>query len=428
MKNHYSLIKFYVFLCLLFTIPSLKSQWIYQDNPYFNSMYGFTSVHFVDKNNGWAVGDWGRIVKYDGTEWIEQNSNTYGYLNSVFFLNKNNGWAVGRNVSGKNSPLLRFKDNKWIPLESNTRFDLGSVFFTDSLNGFMVGGSVDTTNYNLFLQYHENKWIKYKWFSPYGIYSLYFTDSNHGWAVGGGDQFIINQANVRFIHHYLILKYNGKIWDVQDSGIGYSHLWSVCLPDTNHGWAVGDSGTILKFNGKHWFPEKCPTKNDLSSVYFLDSLHGWAVGSYGIILKFDGKNWIKQDSGKAWCLNSVFFTDLNNGWAVGSEGTILYTSNGGEIVSTNDLSTNNYQLTTNIFPNPVNNQSSILYYLPEKSVLSLKIYDFTSREISILINETQDKGNHKIPLNTQNLKDGIYFYKLTAGGKSITKKIIVLKD
>lgn len=61
-----------------------------------------TSVFFADTANGWICDNYGGILRTTdgGTSWFIQRSDTpfYSGLNCIFFLNKNNGWAVGNGV------------------------------------------------------------------------------------------------------------------------------------------------------------------------------------------------------------------------------------------------------------------------------------------------------------------------------------------
>ena len=52
------------------------------------------SVYFLDSINGWSVGDYGKVFKYNGTNWLEQNSNIAQQLSSVYFNDLNHGWAT----------------------------------------------------------------------------------------------------------------------------------------------------------------------------------------------------------------------------------------------------------------------------------------------------------------------------------------------
>jgi hypothetical protein len=48
-------------------------------------------------------------------------------------------------------------------------------------------------------------------------------------------------------------------------------------------------------------------------------------------------------------------------------------------------------------------------------------------EVTVLVNEEQDKGFHKVDFNASNLASGVYFYQLKAGDYMSVKKMILLK-
>jgi len=60
-----------------------------------------------------------------------------------------------------------------------------------------------------------------------------------------------------------------------------------------------------------------PADHRLRSVYFVDSLHGWAIGDSGtIICTIDGgKNWVFQNSKTENIIVDVFFLNRELGWA-----------------------------------------------------------------------------------------------------------------
>ncbi|MBA4406729.1 hypothetical protein C0389_05590 [bacterium] len=81
------------------------------------------------------------------------------------------------------------------------------------------------------------------------------------------------------------------------------------------------------------------------------------------------------------------------------------------------------------YPNPFNPTTLISYQLSSGSFVSLKIYDTIGKEITVLVNEFQDAGKHSIQLSAgeYGMTSGIYFYKLTTGTYSSTKKMLLLK-
>ena len=81
----------------------------------------------------------------------------------------------------------------------------------------------------------------------------------------------------------------------------------------------------------NWESQISGTSNQLFSVNFTNSNTGFAVGISGTILKTTngGTNWENQQSGISPWLHSVYFVDDNTGWAVGDGCTIIKTTNGG---------------------------------------------------------------------------------------------------
>ena len=79
------------------------------------------------------------------------------------------------------------------------------------------------------------------------------------------------------------------------------------------------------------------------------------------------------------------------------------------------------------YPNPVRNSATINYQIPKKSDVSLRIYDVSGRLVDVLLNGRSEPGYYSIHLNTKRYTSGIYFYRLIAGGKEFTRKMIVVK-
>ena len=100
--------------------------------------------------------------------------------------------------------------------------------------------------------------------------------------------------------------------------------------------AVGDRGHILYSDdqGASWAQAKVPTRQLLTSVFFVDDQHGWAVGHDAQILASEdgGVTWTKQfeDLKRESPLLDVWFQDANSGFAVGAYGALLATSDGGK--------------------------------------------------------------------------------------------------
>jgi CubicO group peptidase (beta-lactamase class C family) len=79
------------------------------------------------------------------------------------------------------------------------------------------------------------------------------------------------------------------------------------------------------------------------------------------------------------------------------------------------------------YPNPFNPATTIEYHIPTGSFVRLEIFDLLGRGVSVVLNERQDAGEHRIQFNGSGLSSGLYLCKLTAGGFVQTRKMVLLK-
>jgi photosystem II stability/assembly factor-like uncharacterized protein len=249
----------------------------------------FYALTFADQNNGWAIGDFGRISHSSdgGNTWNDQTRGTIASLKSVFFVNNKVGWIGGG---------------------SNT---IGST--TD-------GGTT---------------WIwQHPASEPHRTFmSMSFVDEHIGWIID----------NFGGILH---TKDGGTTWTPQVSGTTWA-ITSVQFLDALEGWAISTNAEVLHTidGGAHWM------KKDLASVhigsgvavvyddiFFFNRSKGWiatnalvssvANATAPVVSTSDaGETWTAQSSKEPW-MRSIQFVDESNGWAAGMNG-ILHTDNAG---------------------------------------------------------------------------------------------------
>ena len=108
-----------------------------------------------------------------------------------------------------------------------------------------------------------------------------------------------------------------------------ARLADVCFVDPEHGWAVGDRGTIWHTDdgGRRWYLQPSNVSCRLESVHFIDRATGWAAGGYshpythtstGVLLltRDGGRHWSRADN-LLPALDEVRFFNHEHGWAVG---------------------------------------------------------------------------------------------------------------
>lgn len=79
------------------------------------------------------------------------------------------------------------------------------------------------------------------------------------------------------------------------------------------------------------------------------------------------------------------------------------------------------------FPNPFNPTTIIEYSLPQEGIVKLIVYNASGQQVMILKNSFETAGKHTVSWDAADLPNGVYFYRLQAGGFNETKKMLLVK-
>ena len=390
-------------------------------------------------SNVWAESTTGRVITagsmtnsnvYDvimystngGTNWQISNYPTDG-PGQIFGLNMINsmtGFVVGQ--QSDISKVIKTTDGganwnlKTIP---PTDDPMGEVYylmsdFIDANTGYLYGNAgkgVKTTN-------GGDNWTI---LSPvqFEVNSGDFIDANTGWL--GSTQY-----------PYLIKTTNGGA-NFSPASIDTIIVRDVFFLNSNSGWVCGDDGKARRTTngGINWSIADVPLDEDLTSIFFVDNLNGMTTGENGGIYR-------TRDGGNTWetnilpisMPNDVYMTATNRAFIVGDKGSVLKyeeTVTGTGITFTNEVP-EGYYLEQN-YPNPFNPSTTIKFGLKSASLVSLKIYDITGREVATLINnERMNAGIVTKSFTADGLASGVYFYSLSVDNNLIsTRKMVLVK-
>ncbi len=163
---------------------------------------------------------------------------------------------------------------------------------------------------------------------------------------------------------------------------------------------------------------------------------------------YDGSitSWVKEEISLANYLSSqvkIQFqlkTDQGvtmDGWYLDDIGIFIYTIPVDK--PTDNKPVYSFSLEQN-YPNPFNPSTTIRYSIPnviesgakQSQFVSLKVYDILGNEVATLVNEEKPAGSYEIEFNVAQvsrpeLSSGIYFYKLSAGEYTDSKKMVIIK-
>jgi len=79
------------------------------------------------------------------------------------------------------------------------------------------------------------------------------------------------------------------------------------------------------------------------------------------------------------------------------------------------------------YPNPFNPSTIIEFTLPKSEFVELKVFNILGKEVSTLVSQKLNQGNHTYTFDGKNLASGVYYYRIEAGNFIETRKMIYLK-
>lgn len=80
---------------------------------------------------------------------------------------------------------------------------------------------------------------------------------------------------------------------------------------------------------------------------------------------------------------------------------------------------------TQLFPNPANQFSTLLFHLKDNMQVTVSLFDITGKKVLEITNEEMQKGNQKININTSKLSAGIYICKIQGtSGERLVKLVV----
>ena len=110
-------------------------------------------------------------------------------------------------------------------------------------------------------------------------------------------------------------------------------------------------------------------------------------------------------------------------WVNDYRDSYCYTPTG--IVKT-ESAPDNFELNNN-YPNPFNPTTTIRFLIPQRSQVTIKVFDILGNEVAALLDETKESGSYSLEFNGKSLVCGIYIYRLAAGNVTESRKMLLLK-
>jgi hypothetical protein len=101
------------------------------------------------------------------------------------------------------------------------------------------------------------------------------------------------------------------------------------------------------------------------------------------------------------------------------------TSGSSSVGSGRDIPTT-YALSQN-YPNPFNPSTRIRYSVPERTFVTIRVYNALGAQVAIVDEGDRAAGEHEVVFEATGLASGLYFFRLQSAGFAETRKMIVLR-
>lgn len=387
-------------LLLVSSTQCIIAQW--------NNQNGGTSVNLhdvvmIDSLSAVCVGDGELILRTSdgGISWTSVFSGASNKgLHAVSFFNKTIGFVGG------DAGVYYTGDGglTWTKRSTGITTDIWNIKCVDSSTVVAVGSS----GYQMIYRSTDagQSWTTKDSLSV-GIYGGFISlafKGNFG-LTGGG-----NGSGYIYSSFWAFTSDGGKTWAFNDRGFGPISPDKIVIMDTSNIYAIGNANSwkfesMLLFSsdkGVTWTEKHMlsGTAQQYTFLYFIDQFKGFLGDNSGDFFetKDGGTTWDTiQGFANGNIINGMSFSDSKNGILVGNSGLIMRTMIGGitAVNSTNVQLPEKIQLFHN-YPNPFNPSTTISFFVPSPSIISLEVLDIMGRHIETLIAGYLETGLYKI--------------------------------
>lgn len=288
------------------------------------------------QSNNFTVINWNRSSELNWTSSLVSGGSSAANLNAISMLSEADGWAVADRAASS-FIFLRWNGSSWVLNAisgSCSGQHLLGVSMTSSAEGYAVGARYRPDCGSGQRRYTVMRWNGSVWslLTPTSSPSIP-ADNNSNQnlnAVHVVDTSGNGYANLGFTvgDSCTILRYNGSTWTA-DTCPGNKDLLGVFTVSASEAWAVGATGTILRWNGSSWSSFSSPVTSNIQSIAMYDSNgdgladFGIAAGNSGRVLVYNGSSWSAVDLGSQ-TLYAVDLFNENDAWVGGASGTLYH--------------------------------------------------------------------------------------------------------
>jgi uncharacterized protein YjdB len=316
------------------------STWNFMNSGTTRALY---AVYVEDATTAYAVGDNGTVLRFSGSAWSTEAAGSTASLNAVW-----SGSGVVYAV-GANGEMLR-KSGTWSKVALPTLETLYAVHGL-SASDVVAGGAAGTL-----LKFDGTNWTT---LSAGGFSGAFY--GIDGTAANGGRRYLVGDGGVAQLDgatatvvstpyaprmYSVEMDAGGGVWTGGQRGIVMrgAGTWSTnnLAPDLLDVWtatptsayAVGEFGSVYRWDGTTWTRQNVPTTATLEAVWAPSANEAFVGGDNGTVLRFNGTSWSLMTVPTTASIYNLWGSTPTDVWAVTSAGEVLrYNGVGWQLVA-----------------------------------------------------------------------------------------------
>ncbi len=430
------LTKLFLPLLLLCNVASADSLW--KNVPLPETSHQFTLIDFADSLNGWVFSTDGvyAMTTDGGATWALDSVAIEGSVTSIKCFAGKRGWIVVEWLWPHEVRLMHTSDGFHWTIQAPP----DSLYYYSATAGFAAETEILVAHANgVIVSRDSGKTWQHSLLLPYGglRFALDFGCDSLGmvgyWRnTSGGETTGLGMRTTN----------TGATWDTVQYGVAWDRiryfnrsqafvLWYWVEDDALGGGAgiglTNDGGQTLEVVqlshiGSYWVGDA------IGGVKFEDG-RDFILFRDAYLEESDGGFYrlIRADSGR---LNAIEFECVSENTSyILAAGNMLFQSIGTPTnveERTSSWEPKEFSMAQN-YPNPFNPSTHIRYDLPRTTHVHLEVFDLLGRIVAILVDETQEQGRKEVTFRGADLPSGVYFYRLSAGGRMEIRRMLLLR-
>lgn len=219
---------------------------------------------------------------------------------------------------------------------------------------------------------------------------------------------------------------NGVNWTIHFNN---SFAWINEIKEINNKlYICTDKGVYASTNNGDSWNALAPLPNNAGVKTILGHNNTLIIGGDNVYFSNNGgATWENFGQGLTMQNLNVSALTKNNDYIFASTySNKVWRRSLGVVGISSNTTAHSYSLSQN-YPNPFNPSTTIHYSIVKSGNVSLTVYDCTGKEVNTLVNSHSSAGNYYINFDGSSLSSGVYYYKITTGDFSETKKMLLVK-